>query len=350
MNAELDEFERAVTAMLRARCTPQHLTDCEGGLDTSLWTELADGGFTRVGTPEDAGGSGGTLAEAATIVRQAGAFSAQVPVAEAAIIAGPLLADAGLEIPDGVITAGFGQVEAARAGSQWQLRGELPRVAYGRCASHVVGVASAGHAAAVFVTPAATVTLGQNLAGEPRDELDVHCTANATSVAEVGPAAEIQLMRRGALSRAILLSGALEALLPMTVRYAGERVQFGRPLSAFQAIQQQLAMLAAEVSAARAATDRAVEVCADGFTGPAAAFAVAAAKVRTAQAAGAVAAIAHQVHGAIGMTREHALHLATTRLWSWRAEWRGERVWSEELGRAAVAADDLGLWQLLVGG
>ena len=92
------------------------------------------------------------------------------------------------------------------------------------------------------------------------------------------------------------------------MRYAGERVQFGRPIGRFQAVQQQLALAAAEVAAASAAAEAAARAAdADGVL--AAELPIAMAKARTSEAAGAVARIAHQVHGAIGFTREHDLRL-----------------------------------------
>ena len=77
-------------------------------------------------------------------------------------------------------------------------------------------------------------------------------------------------------------------------------------------------------------------------SGPA--FEVAAAKVRAGEAAGAGAAIAHAVHGAIGFTYEHSLHFATRRLWSWRAEFGSESRWAATLGRAVLARGADALW------
>jgi acyl-CoA dehydrogenase len=188
---------------------------------------------------------------------------------------------------------------------------------------------------------------GHDVAGESRDDVVLDELVDAVAPVPAGTADELR--RRGALSRAVLISGALERVLSLSVRYAKEREQFGRPLAAFQAVQQQLALLAAEVAAARAAVDAAVRTCEEGFGTRGAAVAVAAAKVRTAQAAGVGAAIAHQVHGALGMTSEHALRFSTTRLWAWRSEWGGEAEWAEELADLAFAAGPAGLWPLLVG-
>jgi acyl-CoA dehydrogenase len=100
-----------------------------------------------------------------------------------------------------------------------------------------------------------------------------------------------------------------------TVEYARTRVQFGKPIASFQAIQQQLAVLAGHTAAAGMAAAAAV---ADLESPARLAHSAAVAKVRCGEAAGAAASIAHQVHGAIGITKEHSLHFAT-RLWSWRA-------------------------------
>ncbi|WP_344422981.1 acyl-CoA dehydrogenase family protein, partial [Pseudonocardia ailaonensis] len=84
-----------------------------------------------------------------------------------------------------------------------------------------------------------------------------------------------------------------------------------------------------------------------GFTGARAAIATA--KARCGEAAGQVARITHQVHGAIGFTREHDLRLLTTRLWAWRDEDGTESEWNAVLGTLALDADADGLWDLLVG-
>jgi acyl-CoA dehydrogenase len=125
-------------------------------------------------------------------------------------------------------------------------------------------------------------------------------------------------------------------------------VQFGRPIGKLQAVQQQLALAAAEVAAAGAATEAAARAAdTDGVLG--ARFAIAAAKARASQAAGEVARITHQVHGAIGFTREHHLRLVTTRLWAWRDEDGSEAEWNEVVGAMALEAGADGLWPLITG-
>ena len=117
------------------------------------------------------------------------------------------------------------------------------------------------------------------------------------------------------------MAGALQAILDLAGAYAKERIAFGRPIGKFQAVQHNLARLAGEVAAANAASGSAADAIAHADAFDDAVFLeVAAAKVRAGEAAGQGAAIAHQVFGAIGFTREHILHRFTRRLWAWRDE------------------------------
>src|SRR5262249_56334201 len=126
----------------------------------------------------------------------------------------------------------------------------------------------------------------------------------------------------GARVRWAEMAGGLEFLLAQSVRYVSERKQFGRPLAAFQAIQQNLALLAGHTAAAGMAAQQAFHVVERTGAGGDASFEIAVAKVRTGEASGLGAGIAHQAHGAIGFTYEHSLHFVTRRLWSWRAQFR----------------------------
>jgi acyl-CoA dehydrogenase len=349
---ELAALTVAARDLFADHCTPERLARVEGRTDLDLWGLLAEAGFTLVGVDEQRGGSGGGVAEAAALLGVAGEHAAQVPLAESTLLAGWLLALADLPQPGGIATTGEGEVAAHQEGARWRLVGTVRRVPAARDASVVVVLAVAADGGLVVAAVPIEQTQrveGQNVAGEQRD--DVLLDLVVPEVAPVPATAARELRLRGALSRAVLIAGALDRAQALTIRYAGERRQFGRPLAAFQAIQQQIAQLDGEAAAAHAAVAGAVQQCdRAGFADPASVFAVAAAKIRTAQAASVGAAIAHQVHGALGMTREHALRFSTTRLWAWRSEWGSEAQWSLELGDTAVAAGADGVWPLLVGG
>jgi acyl-CoA dehydrogenase len=179
---------------------------------------------------------------------------------------------------------------------------------------------------------------GTNLAGEPRDTLVFDRCPIPDSVVKA-PAAvnRSAITARGALARAVQLAGAADAVLAMSLRHAAEREQFGRPINRFQAVQQQLAALAAEATTMRTAAMAAVlAVQADG---DGAELAVAAAKATTSASAHTVARIGHQIHGAIGYSREHRLGSATMRLWSWRDEFGAESEWQDTLADLVLGGE-----------
>ncbi|HWA29610.1 MAG TPA: acyl-CoA dehydrogenase family protein [Rhizomicrobium sp.] len=149
-----------------------------------------------------------------------------------------------------------------------------------------------------------------------------------------------------ALARAGQIAGAISAALTISVDYTRQRQQFGKPLAAFQAIQQQLAVLAEEAAASRAAAAAAARAADRGE----ALFEIASAKLRANIAAGTAASIAHQVHGAIGFTKEYRLQKFTRNLWKWRGEYGNERHWADVIGKMAAAKGADGFWPALTSG
>jgi acyl-CoA dehydrogenase len=328
--------------------------------DERLWGALEQAGLPLISVPEAAGGSGGSLEQAAVVLLSAGEHAASVPLAETALLGGWLLAEAGLPIPAGPLVAvrsygaqaasGADAIRVAEVPGGWSVRGRLPRVGWSRVAERVVVLVTVGGGeAAVALGPDdVTVEPGSNVAGEPRDDLVIDAVVDGAAMAAVEDGTGEVLRRRAALARVLLIAGAMRRALDLTIRYARERQQFGRGLGAFQAVQHQITELAAETAAVRAAADAALRRCAsDGFDDPRAWFAVASAKVQAARGATVAARVAHQVHGAIGFTEEHSLRLATTRLWAWRDEDGSAADWAAELGRAVLADGGGGLWTAL---
>jgi len=302
--------------------------DAIPGIDQVAWDALAAGGFTLLNVAEEIGGSGGTVRDLAAAVHEAAYACARVPIVETAWLAGPLLSNVGVRPGDAPLTATV-------APEVWL---EHDRAASGR----VVGVPALRWAERVLllisdaprvllVDPAAPgvhMETSNNLAGEPRDGLVL--TDASVEWFSVDRGQDLLLRRRGALARAVQIAAVAQRVQDMTVEHARARKQFGRAITAFQAVQHRLTALAGDVVTMRAAVDAAVEAEADDR--PDAEFLVAVAKAETSAAAGRVASAAHQVHGALGFTLEHDLGAATKRLWSWREEFGNESEW-----RAAVA-------------
>ncbi|WP_431234658.1 acyl-CoA dehydrogenase family protein [Mycolicibacterium psychrotolerans] len=300
--------------------------------DTAAWGHLQDAGLTRLtGDPE----SGGGPTESAVVLRALARHAVTVPLAETDVLAAWLAAKAGLEVPaEGPLTIAIGQTGTTT----------LSGVPYAGSADAVVVALRDGGALAVAVTEPVITETGHNLGGEPRDTIAVPADGFVT----VDGAAD-ELARRGAWARCIQALGALDAAVEFSVAHTRERVQFGRPLSAFQAVQHTLASMAGEVERARAATELAVAaVAVHGFDSTQADYAVTVAKVVLGRVVPNVITAAHQLHGAIGVTLEHRLWLATMRARSWIDEF-GDTAWhARKLGRMALASGG-DPWDFVVG-
>ncbi|GBE66236.1 acyl-CoA dehydrogenase [Mycobacterium sp. MFM001] len=300
--------------------------------DQKLWNALQHAGFSDVPVPEALGGAGGSVADAVQLLRAAGAHAAPVPLAEAGLVGGWLLASAGLALPQGVRTVL--PPDAPLRLDDDRLFGTAPAVAWGHRAEHVIGLINGvvvlAPGPAAVGGPAAS--RGVNLADEPRDTLvfdGVPVTARADAPDEI---TEQTLWERTVLGRAALMAGAVSAVAAMTLRYSREREQFGRPIGRFQAVQAHLVTLHQQAAVVASAVDGAVEAVELGRGG----FEIACAKMLADRAAQLVTAAAHQTHGAIGMTKEYPLHYLTRRLWAWRDEAGGHNRWADRLGAALV--------------
>jgi acyl-CoA dehydrogenase len=319
----------------------------KGEWPKALWHAIEESGLGLTWVPEELGGAGATLADGFAVLRAAGHFAVPVPLAET-LMAGWLLAQAGIPVPSGPLTIAPVHADGHIAfTTDGKLSGRARRVPFARNAEHIAVLIhrDGGHALALVAAAGLAIRQSASLAGEPRDDIELDDVAPAA----VRPTAVDQdlLVSFGAAVRLQQIAGALEKILQQSVQYALDRSQFGRPIAKFQAVQHNLAVLAGEVAAASAAADTAAEACA---LPELAIGEIAIAKVRGGEAAGTGAAIAHQVHGAMGFTYEHTLHHATRRLWAWREEFGNEAVWAARLGRMVAQHGADGLWPFITAG
>ena len=320
----------------------------ERGDARSVWRAFDEGGFSRISVPATAGGSDGTIEQAHAVFDCAGYFAAPIPTLEN-VLAGWLCARAGLTLPAGGATVAPARPDTSlsltRGADGWLITGVAERVPWAHAVDHIVGAVPHGGATAVVVVPAGALSVDrhENLAGEPRDTVTFDAVEVADASVGIVDLPPDQTLLWGAMARAVQTAGAARRALDLTRRHVLDRVQFGRSLASFQHVRMRVAELAAEVAVADAAAEAAM-VQTGGNPGV---VEVAAAKVRTARAARLVAAIAHQLHGAMGFTDEHPLHTCSTRLWSWRDEYGSERWWAERLGRLVVTAGAQTTWEAL---
>jgi acyl-CoA dehydrogenase len=308
---------------------------CSRSAGEELWRNLEDTGLARLTSSQGAG-----PAEAAITLSGLARHAAAVPIAETDLLAAWLAGTAGVAVPDtGPLTVAIADAIEVDG----RLTGTARDVPWP--SSTAVLAARTADALYVGLIEDGPMVEGHNLAAEPRGSLAFDVAVGELRSVDVGVADE--LARRGAWARCNQIMGALDAACALTVAHTSERVQFGRQLNKFQAVQHSLAAMAGEIERAGAATALAVAAAADyGFDHPATDYAVTAAKVSVGRAVGPVTTIAHQLHGAIGVTVEHRLWRATMRARSWVDEFGTTTQHARRLGRLALAAEDP--WDVVV--
>ncbi len=325
--------------------------DKNGGWKAPLWRALSEAGLPLSWVAEEYGGSGVTLAEGFGVLSAAGRFALPVPLAET-MLAGWLLSQAKLACPEGEMTvAPAGPKDRITINTDGTLSGRARGIPFGREAKHIAVFAQDGKAKPSIALVAAShcrIESSLNLGGDSNDTV----TFDRVAAIAVKPAPDgfdvTSLLLMGAVMRSLQIAGSLKSMLEISVRYSNERVAFEKKISKFQAVQHNLAKLAGKSAAALAAATSAADAFASGTASRDAMFLEAAsAKIRCSEAAEKAAAIAHQVHGAIGFTIEHILHRYTLRALAWRDDFGSESYWAVELGKrvAANGADEL--WPLV---
>lgn len=338
---------REVTAKICADLLDDALTAPEVGLPflPRFWDALEGAGLLRAGLGSHPDGGGAGWEVAAIVLAEAARHSAPGPIMETSVLSEWLIETAGLPpIASGPVTTGRGSFTMG-AGSQFRVSAD--RVPWARSAEHVVVVGVLDSEAAITVVDprSAEIEDHRNVAFEPRESLVAIVGADAVHHVDGAVLDELQL--RGALGRSIQTCGALERAVELTIEHVRTRRQFGRPLSAFQAVQQLLAVAAGELAVATSAADVAVtEVSNRGCTPEPSVLAVAAAKSQSSRAATVVARSCHQLHGAMGMTLDHPLRHFTMSALAWRSEFGNQSYWDDRIGRLA-AMGGRGAWDLL---
>jgi acyl-CoA dehydrogenase len=324
--------------------------DSKGGWKAPLWQALEQAGLPLSWVPEDCGGSGASLAEGFGVLNSAGRFAIALPLAET-MLAGWLLAQAKITSPAGVMTvAPAGPKDRIALNADGTLSGRARGVPFAGDARHLAVLAHGPGTLSIALVDAGhcRIERGLNLAGDGSDIV----TFDQVQPLAIKPAPkgfdQTALMLMGAVVRSLQIAGAMESMLDISVRYSNERVAFEKKISKFQAVQHNLARLAGETAAAMTAASSAADTIANAAEFDDAVFLEAsAAKIRCAEAAEKGAAIAHQVHGAIGYTLEHILHRYTMRALAWRDDFGHESYWAVELGKRVAARGADELWPLV---
>jgi acyl-CoA dehydrogenase len=312
----------------------------KNGWPTDLWEHVTEQGMDKVLASEEAGGMAGSWSDAYPIIRACGRYAVPVPLPET-ILAHWIAVQSNQALIEGVPSVFSKGCKLKK--DKLILRNEsLP---WGGRADFLVGIVDGN--VVIADTKNAVVSLQKNLGRDDRDILSGELEVITTYPTLLDNDTVHWL---GALLRSAQIAGASAAALDLAVQYAGDREQFGRSLSKFQAIQHQLADLAglvASVDAIAVTAFARLDSAGIGGNGRNARLEIAAAKCRASEAVEKITRISHQIHGAIGFTYEYGLHFVTRRLWAWRTEYGGVSEWGENLGRAAVKASGDGIWPII---
>ena len=314
-------FTDSLGRLLAAQCAPAVVREAERTHRAdALWAEIEASGFLDALVDESAGGAGLGQCGAFGLWLLCGRHAVPLPLAHTMWLRA-VLARAGVGAPSGALTLAA-QVQVAPDGSM-------------RC--QAVPFAAVADWVLVPTRPRAMLL---PMSAAERHATGVHGSLQAHLAWAARPADAIDVpvdnawLEAGAMLTAVAMAGAMERVLESTLAYANDRAQFGKPIGRFQAVQQQLAVMAEQVFAARMAAEVS---CADvGIAVHPLRAAVA--KARAGEAAEKVVAIAHAVHGAIGVTADFDLQLFTRRLQEWRGDYGSSAFWHPRIGAELLAA------------
>ncbi len=314
-------FAEAIDDILKDQCTPAVVRAVQAGESpAALWDAIASAGFLELLSAEADGGAGLSLAELFPVLRSFGHYTVPVPVAQT--IVARALVGSQLVLPAGMVTlAQTFQRQASGA-----IRCAL--TPYGMLADFVLTRDGDG----LLLLPCASAKcVGTGVQHCLTATLTWPDDRSATRVEHGGA----MLPVFAAALHAALLSGAMNRVFEMTLQYCNDRVQFGKSLGKFQAVQHQLSVMAEHTAAASMAAEAAFQ----GTENAPSLLAAAMAKSRTSEAAVLVASVAHALHGAIGVTEEYDLQLLTRCLHEWRTAHGSEAYWNTVIGQQVLASE-----------
>ncbi|KWR78872.1 acyl-CoA dehydrogenase family protein [Cupriavidus sp. IDO] len=320
-------YSDALDTLLRDCCPPATVRAIERGADPlALWRTLLDSGFADCLLPEEAGGAALPLSELAPVLFVLGRHAMPLPLAQT-LFARALLHGSGIACPsEPIALASFDEdavatLVADAANARWFLVQDGTRC---------------------LLLPAAEART--EATGAHADQtIRLYRPDTAAPAALTLPAGTLRSI--SACLHAAQMAGALAHVLDVTLQYANDRQQFDRAIGKFQAIQHQISEMAEHVAAARLAA----QIACDSASAQPDPLRAAIGKLRASDAVTPVAAIAHAVHGAIGITEECDLQLYTRRLHAWRVVDGSERWWSRVLGEEVCAERDCNVVELVRG-
>ena len=276
--------------------------------DPAIWQGLVDMGLTALLVPEEHGGLGLALVEAALIAAECGRACLAEPLVDTAFVAVPWLVTRGQTGDLSAIAAGEKTVPLDHVINPWVADGDGQQLQSVDPLRNLT--ARVERSRDTLARGVSTDDRKSAVHPEPAEGLDMS-----------GGGDEF-LLDLGALMSAAQLVGLADAMLARATDYAKLRQQFGQPIGAFQAVKHQLANCAVAIEFAKPVVWRAAQALDDKLAS--ASVHVSHAKLAATDAAILTAETAIQVHGAMGYTYEVDLHFWMKRAWALAGAW-GDR-------------------------
>ena len=347
LNETQQMLKNSAREFLQAECPDTYVRAMEEdarGYTPDMWQKIAEQGWLGLIFPEEYGGVGLTYLDLSVLLEEMGRALLPGPFFSTIVMGGMAIMDAGTDeqkrrllpqICDGqhIVTlaltepsarwdaAGIQTTAAQNADGAWTLNGTKLFVPNAHVADTYIVAARTGDAErdiTLFFVPGdadgVTQTLLKTIASDRQSEITLEGVSLPAEAAlgEVNKGWDTieKVLAWGAIGKCAEMVGGAEQVLEMTVEYAKQRTQFGRPIGSFQAIQHHCANMATDVEGSRYITYQAAWLLSEG---EAAAQEVAMAKAWVSDAYRRICALGHQCHGAIGFTKEHNMQLYSRR-------------------------------------
>jgi alkylation response protein AidB-like acyl-CoA dehydrogenase len=319
----------------------KQMKESEAGYSRELWQEMAELGWMGLAFPEKYSGGDMNFLDLAVLLEEMGRACLPGPFFSTVILGGLPILDFGSEeqkqeyLPklirgEKIFTLALTEpgyqnydsssiiVEATPDNGNYIINGTKLFVPDAHIADYLLCVARTRpeNGVGIFLTdannPRISYTVLKTIAGDKLcevvfDQVPVP-KANILGQFDQGWSAMQKIIERATVGKCCEMVGNMQRILEMTIDYAKERKQFDRPIGSFQVIQHYCANMATDVDGARLSTYQAAWMLSEGLP---CTKEVAIAKAWIGEASQRVSALAHQIHGAIGVTIEHDLHLYT---------------------------------------
>lgn len=374
MDFELNEDQRILQKsardFLKNECPKElvrNLDDGVEGYSPELWRKMAELGWMGILIPEEYGGIEWSFAELAVLVEEMGynicpgpfistTITGAYPLLAAGseeqkqrilpkVAAGEAILTMALAESDGGFEPGAINLKAERDGDGWILNGIKLFVTdaliadYILCAARTSAPADAGEGITLFLVeagkPGLTLSPLKTISKDKQYEVafDNVRLDSGDVVGDVGRAWPVvkATLDRAAVAKSAETVGAMRAVLEMSVAYAKERVQFGKPIGSYQAIQHYLADMWVDILGTRNLVMQAAWKLAAGLPAD---KAVGMAKVRAGEAGRKVSTVGHRIFAAISFTMEHDLHLYHRRTLAGDLSFGGSEYYSEQVAKS----------------